>query len=223
MPKPWRCCLKQNISVVNELTGEEQVERSDEKGEFRLRLLPTERYSIVGQLDDKVDMIIGFVPCSSELDSIRLQLEAKLLDVEEEQLSTIDDKAKTTLLGNGVRITGPIEISNIYYEFDKWEILKEATASLDKIIDVMTDNLSIVIELSSHTDARGSESYNQTLSEKRAKSAVDYIVNRGIKSERLVAKGYGESKLLNNCIQSSDCTESQHQENRRTEFMVLKF
>lgn len=87
----------------------------------------------------------------------------------------------------------------------------------------MKDNSSIVIELSSHTDALGSDSYNQSLSEKRAKFAVDYIVSRGIDDKRLVAKGYGESKLLNECQEKSDCSEEQHQENRRTEFMVLEF
>jgi len=212
-----------HISAVNELTGEEQVERADEQGEFVLKLFPSERYSLVGKFGDKVDMIVGYVPCNTDQESIKLHLEPKLLEVGEEQLSTIGDKAKTTLLGKGVRITGPIEIENIYYQFDRWEIMKEATPALDKIIEVMKDNSSIVIELSSHTDALGSDSYNQSLSEKRAKFAVDYIVSRGIDDKRLVAKGYGESKLLNECQEKSDCSEEQHQENRRTEFMVLEF
>lgn len=211
------------ISAVNELTGEEQVERSNQQGEFVLKLFPTERYSLVGKFEDKVDMIVGYMPCGADQNNIDLHLESKILDVEEEQLATIDDKAKTTLLGNGVRITGPIEIENIYYEFDRWEIIKEATKALDKIIGVMKDNPSFVIELSSHTDSRGSGSYNQTLSEKRAESAVQYIIKEGIDAQRLVAKGYGESKLLNECDQAADCSEEQHQENRRTEFMVLKF
>lgn len=212
-----------HISAVNELTGEEQVERADEQGEFVLKLFPSERYSLVGKFEDKVDMIVGYVPCNTDQESIKLHLEPKLLDVGEEQLSTIGDKAKTTLLGKGVRITGPIEIENIYYQFDRWEIMKEATPALDKIIEVMNDNSSIVIELSSHTDARGPDSYNQSLSEKRAKSVVEYIVSGGIYAKRLVAKGYGESKLLNECLEKSDCSEEQHQENRRTEFMVLEF
>ncbi len=211
------------ISVVNEISGEEHLEHSNEEGEFVLQLFPSERYSLVGRYDDKVDMILGYVPCYSDSVDLTLELEPKLLDVEEEQLTTIDDKAKTTLLGNGVRITGPIEVDNIYYEFDRWEITKEAEPALDKIIEVMTENSSIKIELSSHTDARGSEAYNQSLSEKRAKSAVEYIVNKGISKNRIVAKGYGESKLLNDCKLDSSCDEDQHQANRRTEFMVLEF
>ena len=211
------------ISVVNEITGDEEVEYTNKEGEFTLKLLTSERYSLVGKYEDKVDILVGLTPCTDEILSIDLHLEPKILDVQEDKLTTIDDRAKTTLLGNGVRITGPIEIDNIYYEFDKWEIRKDATASLDKIIEVMTDNPSIVIELSSHTDSRGSTSYNQTLSEKRARSAVDYIVKSGIDPKRLQAKGYGESKLLNDCTDGKDCDDTKHQENRRTEFMVLEF
>ncbi len=214
---------KAEISVVNEVSGEEQLKHSDEKGEFIVQLFPQERYSLVGKFEDKVDMILGYIPCFSDLEELTLELETKLLNVEDEQLSKIDDKAKTTLLGNGVRITGPIEIDNIYYEFDRWEITEEAETALDKIIDVMTENSTIKIELSSHTDARGSDSYNQDLSEKRAQSAVNYIVGRGIKSDRIVAKGYGESKLINQCTGDSTCSEEEHQQNRRTEFMVLEF
>ena len=126
-------------------------------------------------------------------------------------------------MGNGVQITGPIEIENIYYEFDRWEIGTEAAQALDELVQVMIENPSLKIELSSHTDVRGTESYNQQLSQKRAQSAVAYMVTRGINQKRLTSKGYGESKLLNNCLDEFDCSEEQHQENRRTEFMVLEF
>ena len=214
---------KAEISAVNEVSGEEQVEYTDENGQFKLQLFPSERYSVVGKFEDKADLIVGYVPCNAEADSLVLQLDSKVLDMDEEQLVSIDDKAKTTLLGNGVRITGPIEIDNIYYEFNKWNITKEAEPALNKIIEVMTDNSSIKVELSSHTDSRGAKAYNQSLSEKRAKSAVQYIVEHGIDPKRIVAKGYGESKLLNDCADDSECEEEKHQENRRTEFMVLEF
>ena len=80
-----------------------------------------------------------------------------------------------------------------------------------------------MIELSSHTDARGSDKYNMSLSDKRAKSAAKYIVDHGgIEKSRITGKGYGESLLLNRCHNGVKCSEAEHQENRRTEFKVLK-
>ena len=79
----------------------------------------------------------------------------------------------------------------------------------------------IRIELNSHTDARGSASANQDLSQRRAQSVVDYLVSKGISKNRLVANGFGETKLKNGCADGSECTEDQHAQNRRTEFRVL--
>ena len=80
----------------------------------------------------------------------------------------------------------------------------------------------IQIQLESHTDARSSDSFNLDLSQRRAKSAVNYIVRKGIASDRIVAKGYGESQLVNHCANGVNCSESEHQENRRSEFIVVK-
>ena len=87
----------------------------------------------------------------------------------------------------------------------------------------MRSNPTLKIELSSHTDSRGSDSYNMNLSHKRAESAVDYLVSRGIARDRMEAKGSGESQLLNNCTDGTRCSEEAHQENRRTEIRVLAF
>ena len=86
----------------------------------------------------------------------------------------------------------------------------------------MEDNPNIVIELSSHTDSRASGRYNLILSDKRAHAAVEYIISKGIERERISAKGYGETKLINECKNNIECTEDKHQENRRTEFKVTK-
>jgi outer membrane protein OmpA-like peptidoglycan-associated protein len=87
----------------------------------------------------------------------------------------------------------------------------------------MKRNKSITIELSSHTDSRASESYNNDLSQKRAQSCYDYIVSKGISSDRVRPKGYGESKLLNECKDGIECDEQQHQKNRRTEIEILRY
>jgi len=114
-----------------------------------------------------------------------------------------------------------IILKNIYYDFDKWDIRNEAKPALNELAELMRNNPQIKIQLSSHTDCRGEKEYNQILSQKRAQSAVDYLISLGVKAERLQAKGYGEEVLINLC-ECSTCSEEQHQENRRTTFKILK-
>jgi outer membrane protein OmpA-like peptidoglycan-associated protein len=114
-----------------------------------------------------------------------------------------------------------IILRNIYYDYDKWEIRDDAAMELNKLAELMRMYPSMRIELSSHTDSRGDDLYNYALSRNRANSAVEYLIALGIDSSRLVAKGYGESRLLNRCGNSEECTEMEHEENRRTEFKIL--
>lgn len=138
----------------------------------------------------------------------------------------------------------PIELPNIFYDFDRWELRPESMAALDKLIEVLNDNPTIVIELGAHTDSRGTLEYNYDLSQKRAQSVVNYLIERGVPAERLRAKGYAQSqpkvadeqlvqqypflevgaKLDQKFIDSLTNEEQQetvHQINRRTEFRVL--
>ena len=87
----------------------------------------------------------------------------------------------------------------------------------------MRDNPTLKIELSSHTDSRGSDEYNETLSQRRAQAVVDYLVTRGIARVRMVAQGYGERRLLNRCSNGIACSIAEHQANRRTELEVIEF
>lgn len=114
-------------------------------------------------------------------------------------------------------------LEHIYYDFDKHNIRKDAALILDQLVATMRDNPTLRIELSSHTDSRGSDSYNEKLSQRRAQSAVDYIVTRGIARDRLVAKGYGEKRLVNRCSNGVPCSIADHQANRRTEVEVLAY
>jgi outer membrane protein OmpA-like peptidoglycan-associated protein len=90
------------------------------------------------------------------------------------------------------------------------------------LVAFLAENPSIRIELSSHTDARGNDRYNEKLSEKRAASAVAYLVEKGIVKNRLISKGYGETKLINECKNDVICDESKHLQNRRTEVKILE-
>ncbi len=113
-----------------------------------------------------------------------------------------------------------IRLENIYYDFDRWEIRDDAKPALDKLVRLLLINPSIRIQLGSHTDCRGNDRYNLDLSQKRAQSAVDYLIDKGIAADRLTAYGFGESSPEANCI-CARCSEEEHQRNRRTTFKIL--
>lgn len=119
-----------------------------------------------------------------------------------------------------------VQINPIFFDFDKFYIRPDAAIELDKIVEVMNEYDSLVVELGSHTDCRGTMAYNEWLSDKRAKASAQYIKERITNSERIYGKGYGEYKLLNGCECEGDikvdCSEEAHQLNRRTEFRVIK-
>lgn len=112
-------------------------------------------------------------------------------------------------------------LSDIYYDYNSATLRDGSKLILDTLYMLLEENPNIVIELSSHTDSRGSDKYNLDLSQQRAESCVDYLISKGIQAERLQAKGYGEEKLLNDCGNKAKCSDEQHQINRRTEFRVV--
>lgn len=116
-----------------------------------------------------------------------------------------------------------IKIDNIYFDVNKYNIRPDAAKELDKVVKLLVENPEIIIELSSHTDSRGSDQANFLLSDNRAKSSVEYIISKGIAANRITGKGYGESKLVNKCGNGVVCTDKEHQQNRRTEFQVTGF
>lgn len=128
---------------------------------------------------------------------------------------------KDTLWVEKVVVGQKFVMKNIYYDFDKWDILSKSVVELDKLVKVMNDNAGWTVELGSHTDSRGSDPYNEKLSQKRSDSAVAYIISKGIGKERIVAKGYGEKELVNRCTNGVKCSAEEHQQNRRTEFKIL--
>lgn len=115
-----------------------------------------------------------------------------------------------------------ITLEDIYYDYDKWNIRADAAAKLDKISQLLEAYPTMEIEMMSHTDSRGKSTYNSSLSVKRARSAMLYIVRSGIASFRLTSQGYGERKLTNHCADGVSCSESEHQKNRRTEIRIRR-
>ncbi|MCB0562806.1 MAG: OmpA family protein [Phaeodactylibacter sp.] len=110
---------------------------------------------------------------------------------------------------------------NVYYDVNRTSVQKKSVSELTRLLQLLEDNPDIILEISSHTDSNGDSASNLTLSQKRADTIVRFLISKGIKKERLVAKGYGESKLANGCADGVPCSEEEHQENRRTEFRVL--
>jgi len=122
------------------------------------------------------------------------------------------------------RLDKTIEIENIYYDYNESTIRPDAALELDKIVGVLVDNPAIIMELGSHTDSRGGDEYNAKLSQARAEAAVDYIITKSkIGPTRLKAKGYGETRLVNNCKGRVKCSEDEHAKNRRTELRIIGF
>jgi len=115
-----------------------------------------------------------------------------------------------------------IKVEPIYFDYAKWDITPQAITELDKVIFAMEKFPEMTIKIESHTDARGRDSYNLELSDKRAKSTMDYLIEKGIDASRILsATGYGESRLKNKCTNGVNCSEEQHYENRRSDFVII--
>ncbi|MBN9284597.1 OmpA family protein, partial [Flavobacterium sp.] len=113
-----------------------------------------------------------------------------------------------------------IILNDIYFEYDKSNITQQGAFELDKLVQVMKNNPAMVIMVKSHTDSRGSDQYNMNLSDRRAKSTVQYIISKGIAKDKISGKGYGESEPKVNC--GENCTEEEYAKNRRSEFLIVK-
>ncbi|MGB4773604.1 MAG: OmpA family protein [Daejeonella sp.] len=181
--------------------GKKKTSSSDKNGEFSYTLEPNADYTIVGTKD-------GF-PSNTEKISTKGLTKDKTFYV------------KLELSIKSLEVGSVMELKNIYYDLNKANIRSDASVVLDNLVRALKENPTIKIELSSHTDSRASDEYNMDLSQRRADAAVNYLISQGIDEKRLVAKGYGESKLINKCANDVECTEEEHQKNRRTEIKIL--
>jgi len=179
---------------------------SNQQGRLRFQLQPNAEFTMIASKNGYFTKsiaysTIGKTPSQEEL-------------IQDVTNVTLD----TTIVLEKLELEKAIVLENIYYDLDKANIRPDAALELDKLVKILQDNPDIKIELSSHTDSRASDEYNQDLSQRRAESAVNYIISQGISKDRLVAKGYGESQLI---IENAQ-TEEEHQVNRRTEFKVIE-
>ena len=128
---------------------------------------------------------------------------------------------KLKIVGVGSDLAKSLDIPIIYFDLDKSFIRKDAAFELEKVLVVLKENPTMKIDIRSHTDSRQTEKYNNALSNRRAKSTRDWLIINGISADRLTAKGYGETQLINNCSDGVKCSEVEHQQNRRSEFIIV--
>lgn len=114
------------------------------------------------------------------------------------------------------------KINLIYFDLDKWNIRPDAAIDLAKVLDVLEQYPTMKLDIRSHTDSRASHAYNEKLSDRRAKSTMAWLVSKGISKNRLNAKGYGETQLVNKCADGVQCSEAEHQLNRRSQFIITQ-
>nr|WP_315163493.1 OmpA family protein [uncultured Flavobacterium sp.] len=131
----------------------------------------------------------------------------------------LEQRTKPIQIGTDLAKT--LNISIIYFDLDKSFIRKDAAFELEKVVAVMKQNPNMYIDVRSHTDSRQTQQYNKELSERRAKSTIEWMIKQGIESSRLTGKGYGETQLINKCADGISCTEQEHQANRRSEFIII--
>ena len=191
------------VSVVlkNTTLGEQKSTITNDKGEYIFNVKQQAEYTIYGKKENYFSQI--------------------------ETISTKDFDRNTTLFVklevcmDEADCGKAIKLKNILYDLDKFYIKDLAKKELNRLVQFMQDNPGIKVEVSSHTDSRASNEYNMTLSQNRADAAVDYVVSQGIERSRIKGVGYGETRLLNKCSDGVECTEAQHQINRRTEMKVI--
>ncbi len=194
-----------HVQIFNNETGEKVFEaKVDENSQVVFDAKPNTEYLIKSEktLFENKDLLI------------------KTTDEPQQIINQVIELTPETTLNSENKVV--IDLKPIFFEYDSYEITKLAALELDRVIEIMLKYPTMVIEGTSHTDSRGGDDYNQKLSEKRAKATVDYIVTYGkIMPDRIVATGYGEERLTNQCKNGVKCSDAEHAANRRTEFVII--
>ena len=199
------------VSILDDKGDVMQDFTTGNDGKFLFRVYENEDYNMVGEADGFLVRRQAYTTKGKSIDPSTLK----------ELLTTIT--LDTILVLDKIEINKIFQVENIYYNFNKWDIRDDAAKELDKLVQLLIDNPEIKIELGSHTDSIDDNSYNLQLSQRRAESAVRYIVQHGIAPDRIVAKGYGEERpIARNTNPDGTDNPVGRQKNRRTEFKILE-
>ncbi|MBK8954690.1 MAG: OmpA family protein [Saprospiraceae bacterium] len=198
----------QLIEMKTGKDGEIQSKSNSQGNEISHLLDKDKNYKVVVSKE-------GYFPAEFELNTVGIEKDQSIK--KEVVLRVLPPESDVEI----VTINEPIRLNKIYYDFDDDKILPDAEKDLGYLKELMDKYPDMVIELSSHTDSRGNDDYNEKLSQRRANSAKKWLMGKKVSAQRIVAKGYGEDKILNHCNNGEDCTEEEHRFNRRTEFKIL--
>ncbi|MFM7089660.1 MAG: OmpA family protein, partial [Bacteroidota bacterium] len=192
-----------NATLTTTITGSEQEFKTDSTGKIRISIQPGSNWQFIAGKD-------GYLNNAASFNAAGLQASPENPVQIVEMEIVLDKVFKNT----------EIVLDDIYYDLDKWDIRTDAKPTLDKLANTLILNPLVRIQLGSHTDCRGNDTYNQVLSQRRAQSAIEYLIGKGVPPGRMVAKGFGETVPSAICI-CSRCTEEEHQKNRRTTFKII--
>ena len=200
LPNAIVALLDENNNKIDEVT-------TDADGQFVFdEVLNDATYTVQTNLPEYFEQLTPVVTAENTA-PVSLDIELERL----EEMIVVEDGAKK------------LKPDVIYFEFDKFSITTKAATELDKIVEVLQSYPGMAIKIESHTDSRGKRAYNRYLSDKRAKASKDYLISKGIAPDRILsAKGYGEDRLLNPCTDGTPCSRSQHELNRRSEFIIVE-
>ena len=178
--------------------------------------------------DDKGFYSFDMVECGK---AYYVRAEKEIYETKEQKINIAKETGKTELPIQLEKKVKPVAVGDdlakafgikiIYFDLDKWNIRQDAALELEKILDVMKQYPTMKIDVRSHTDSRQTFKYNEKLSDRRAKSTIEWLVKNGIDTSRLNGKGYGETQLVNKCANGVKCSEEEHQANRRSEFIII--
>ena len=214
-------CTQELSGIVTNTTGSEIL------GNTKLSLYDTDHNLISTTISDPKGFYSFAVDCGKVY---FVRAEKENYATKEEPVTILKDNGKTYLtikldgtecrVAVGDDLAKCFNITNIYFDLDKSAITPKAIIDLEKILDVLNQYPSMKLDIRSHTDSRASYKYNEALSERRAKSTMQWLINNGVSKDRLTGKGYGESQLVNRCSDGVKCSEEEHQMNRRSEFII---
>ncbi len=205
------------ITLINETDGESAKITTAENGEFKFNLLPGKKYTLKGEREGYFTVSQSF-ETGSNAEEKKINLK---FDIDEIVASESGTGSGNPLDGSGTA-NKTYDIGEVFYDYNDARIRPDAKPTLNKLVTLLKDNPKLNIEVQSHSDSRGGASYNMALSNRRAQSVVNYLVGQGVAKKRLESKGFGESQVVNKCTDGVECSEAEHQKNRRTEFIVLK-
>ena len=215
--------------VINDNGRQTPFIKSD--GTFALELVASKMSNFqtnrFGKTQVKADKTGNYVISITKTGYSTEQITLKSSDEQSDIVVLLDhftgSKVTTSVVSDFVLQEGiSLKLNNVYYNFNDGSIRPDAAKDLDALYTVMMKYPDMEIELGSYTDARGTTEFNLNLSQRRAENAVQYLVNRGIDAQRIVAKGYGENHLRNHCSDGVPCSENEHKINRRTEVKITK-